>query len=85
MPGIFKKVQIGEIVAYVQKVDTQGGGERPNTNAAMITQVLDERRGVVNLVVWHSEGQYFLKEIYPGAKNERGTWHHIRLTGGPNG
>ena len=85
MPALIKRVQIGEIVAYVQKIDTQDMGESPNVNPAMITQVHDLREGIVDLAVFHSNGVYFVRRVPPGRSDERMTWHHIRVGSGPNG
>jgi len=80
---LIKKVQIGRIVHYVQKVDTQDDTSSPNVNPAMVVRVYDNH--VCDLAVFHGNGMYFAKKINQGGHEERQTWHWPRLLEDVNG
>lgn len=81
MPDIFKKLQIGEVVAYVQKTDSDADQEKPNVNPAIITEVHSDDS--CDLFVMHSNGSYHLQRVKQG--DERGSWHWLRLSTPANG
>lgn len=78
---LIKKLQIGAIVAYTQKTDSDLEQESPNINPAMITQVYDG--DLVDLVVFHSNGSYHIQKVPHG--DDRGYWHFLRLLDDANG
>lgn len=81
MTDVFKKKQIGQMVAYVKRIDTQTDQESPNIDPAVITQVHSD--GSVDLFVMHSNGSYSLQNVSQG--ENRGEWYFIRLKDGANG